>query len=91
MSEIVYPEHMKEMMQIRRCISALKAVDVPDSELAKIEKLSSPLIFQLAHLVIFKEMPYRDALRWIKDHRDEIMAYSKGIIDEQGKPKSKTN
>lgn len=80
------PDHLKLEEQLTRCMVALKTIDIPLRVLAEIERLSPPLIMQMAHLCIMKEppLPWQDALRWIKDHRDEIMAYAHGKVDVNG-------
>ena len=74
--------------QILRCRAALRILDVPDQVIMQLEE-TPPLLFQMAHLRAFKEMhDWRDALRWVYDHRWEIYAYADGVIDEQGEPSS---
>ena len=46
-----------------------------------------PLLFQFSHLIAFHKMDWRDALRWVTDHKGQILAYDRGEIDEHGKPK----
>lgn len=47
---------------------------------------SGPLLFQFAHMAIFLEQPWQDALRWVNDHRAEIFVHATKGLNEQDKP-----
>lgn len=67
----------REQQEIR-CRSALRVIDVPDNV---IYSVSGPLLFQLAHLccVIDQPMHWRDALRWMWDHKGEILHHAEQL------------
>ena len=62
--------------QEMRCRAALKVLDVPEEV---IWQFDGPILFQLAHLccVIDQPMHWKDALRWIYDHRGEILEHAR--------------
>ncbi len=69
-------------MQEARCRQALKEIDVPANV---IYGLHGPLLFQLAHLCIMIDQPmqWRDALRWMNDHKGELMNHVQQLEKEK--------
>lgn len=84
MSEIVsYNQHLLEVQEAR-CRAALKMIDVPEQVYMA---LSGPILFQVAHLCCMIDVPmhWRDAIRWVQDHKGEIIAHAKKIEEEKRK------
>lgn len=75
---IITADSVAHEQQEARCREALRMIDVP----ANVRfALHGPLLFQLAHLccVIDQPMHYTDALRWMHDHRGEILKHAEEI------------
>lgn len=72
-SPIITAEDLKKEIQGARCREALRCIDVPEHIIAQFQ--SGPLLFQFAHMSIFLEVPWRDALTWVNDHKGEILKY----------------
>jgi len=81
------PDDLKLIAQASRCREALRVAGVPQWVLDKFNPSNYPLLFQFAHMVVFLEQPWRDALLWVNDHRGEIFAYARGEIDNEGRAK----
>ena len=76
MGLVLTEEDLKRQAQENRCRAALRMIDVPENIIFKFE---GPILFQLAHLccVIDEPMHWRDALRWIWDHKGEVFEHAK--------------
>lgn len=72
---IITADDIAREQQDGRCRLALRMIDVPENVLWS---LKGPLLWQLAHLccVIDQPMHWRDALRWMQDHKGEILAHA---------------
>ena len=81
-SPIITEDDLKREIQGARCKQALRLADVPERVLGQFN--ADPLLFQFAHLVVFLEMPWQDAIRWILDHKAEIIQHAKVDLNEQG-------
>lgn len=81
-NRVLTREDLQREDQELRCRAALKIVDVPEEI---VWKLSGPILFQMAHLccVIDEPMHWRDALRWINDHKGEIIAHAHKVMREK--------
>ena len=90
MGKILSPDDIKLEAQEHRCRLALKILDVPEEI---IWKFNGPILFQLAHLCCYIDEPmqWRDALRWIHDHRGEILAHAEGKLEQSNPATSETD
>lgn len=82
MGKVLTEDQIKREAQEFRCRQALKMLDVPEDI---IWKFNGPILFQLAHLccMIDEPMHWRDALRWIWDHKGELLAHAETTSNEQ--------
>lgn len=81
---ILTEDDLKLEIQGARCREALRVLEVPEHILKQFP--SGPLLFQFAHMSVFLEVPWRDALTWVNDHRGEIFNHSKIALAEKAKP-----
>lgn len=81
-TKVLTPDDIAHDSQEFRCRAALKILDVPENV---IYSLSGPLLFQMAHLcaVIDEPMHWRDALRWMHDHKGEILEHARVTMGEK--------
>lgn len=82
MGLILTKDDLEREVQIDRCKGAIyeyfngKALLIDYSALFK--KLEpEPLLFQFAHMIAFLKYDWKDALRWVHDHREEIFHHAK--------------
>lgn len=73
--KILTKDDLAHLAQEMRCRQALKMIDVPEEV---ISKLDGPVLFQVAHLCVMIDQPmhYRDAIRWVNDHKHEVLNHA---------------
>ncbi len=77
MPEIITIDDIKREQALRRCQEALRMIDVPDRIIRQFKP--GPMLDQFCHLTVFKEVPWRDALVWINDHKAEIFKHAESF------------
>lgn len=80
MGVILTEDDLKREVQGARCVQALREIGVPEKVLSLFNP--DPLLFQFAHLCVFLEMPWQDAIRWLNDHRGEILNHAEKLMKE---------
>lgn len=81
MGLILTKDDLERETQIDRCQAAIleyfrgQQIFVDHESLFK--KLSpEPLLFQFAHMIAFLKYDWKDALRWVMDHRQAIILHA---------------